>query len=1443
MFIEFSRQRGLAPDGRCKSFAEAADGVGWAEGVGSARPAAPLRRETRRPSDPRRAQGLAPINQDGASNGFTAPNGPSQERVIRQALANARLEPKDVDAVEAHGTGTTLGDPIEAGALLATYGQEREDGPLRLGSIKSNIGHTQAAAGVAGVIKMVQAMRHGVLPRTLHLDQPSSKVDWDSGEIELLAEAQEWKPNGRPRRAGVSSFGISGTNAHVILEEAPEVEPIEVKEGLEPPLAAPIALPLSAKSEPALRQAAANLASHLEENPELELSDVSFSLAATRAQFEQRAVLLGTERGELLERLRALASGEPVAGVIEGRAQKGKLAFLFTGQGSQRAAMGKELYEASPPFAKALDRACEALDPHLPQPLKEVLFAAEGSPEAELLEHTAFTQPALFAIEVALHALTESLAIRPDYLAGHSVGEIAAAHLAGVLSLPDAAKLVAARGKLMGQLPAGGAMIAIEAPEEEVAEAIAAKEAELSIAAVNGPTSIVISGRREAAEEVQERFEAQGKKTKRLAVSHAFHSPLMEPMLAEFAEVAKSLAYEEPKIAILSNLSGEVLTKEQATDPAYWVSHARGAVRFKDTVATLDRLGTTTYLELGPEGVLSAMAASCLPEGSGAKTIAALRSAKAEPEALIAALSAAHASGAKLDLAALHPAAKRVSLPTYPFQRERYWIASAIGTADASSIGQRGADHPLLAAAIEDPSGEGALTLTGSLSLATHPWLADHAVLGTVILPGTAFLEMAFEAAEQAGAQTIEELTLQAPLLLAESGAVSVQVSVSAPGERGNRPISIYSRTETEEEAGEWTLHATGSLGSEQPPEPEPLTAWPPQGAEPIQIEDLYEGLAEIGFEYGPAFQGVSAAWQANGEIYAEVSLADAQSEEAGRFSIHPALLDSAFHAGLGAALGSEDAKPIIPFDWHGVSVFAAGATTLRVRASMEDERLRLLAADPSGMPVLQIDSLLARPVERDQLQSAHQARRDLFALDWVEISPGEEPLALGILGEEAIEGISAAPHPDLDALLRHGASGEDVPEVLLIDARLWGAGEEEVEAAHASAVRGLELIQDLLSREVLEQARLAFLTEGALSTSTEQRPSLAQATLAGLLRSAQSEHPGRFALIDTDGTEASAQALPAALAASAEEPQLALREGELLAPRLIDAPEPGEAEGEGAPLLDPEKTVLITGATGALGALFARHLVERHGARHLLLVSRSGPEAKGAKELEEELGELGAEVQIAACDVAEREQLRELLASISEEHPLGAVVHAAGVLADGTVETMVPEQIDRVFAPKAQGAWNLHELTAGLDLSAFVMFSSIAAVFGGPGQANYAAANAFLDALAHAAGTPPGPAGRPRWPWGLWDAGQRDLAAGPERGRGRTTPASDREAGSASTAIRPVADGLALFDAACGASASRSWLPVTLRPGGAARRERTCRGRCPGCCAVPFAGGPAPRA
>ncbi|MDI5941921.1 type I polyketide synthase, partial [Micromonospora sp. DH15] len=656
------------------------------------------------------------INQDGASSGLTAPNGPSQQRVIRQALANARLTPADVDAVEAHGTGTALGDPIEAQALLATYGQERPaDRPLLLGSIKSNIGHAQAAAGVAGVIKMVMAMRHGQLPATLHVDTPSEHIDWSAGAVSLLAEPRPWPEVDRPRRAAVSSFGISGTNVHTILEQAPEATPA-------PTVTVPAAITtgdlttpcvLSARTGDALAEQARRLRDWLGENAAVGLPDLGHALATGRSAFEHRAVLLPRDRQSLLAGLAAVAADEPSSVVVRGTVRPGRLAVLFSGQGAQRPGMGREAYGAFPVFAAVLDEACAHLDPLLPRPLRDVLFATEGSPHADLLDQTVFTQAGLFAVEVALYRLVESFGIVPDLVGGHSVGEITAAHVAGVLSLADACALVAARGRLMQALPAGGGMLAVAAGEADVRASIEGLTDRLGIAAVNGPAAVVVSGAADALTDLADHFAALGVRTKRLTVSHAFHSPLMEPMLAEFAAVAAGLDYAPPTVPLVSNLTGRVADPEQICTPDYWVRHVRDAVRFADTVEHLHTLGVAALLEVGPDTVLTALAADALPDAGRTLVTGVQRPGRSEAEALLGALARLHCHGVRVDWAALLPAADPVTPPTYAFRHQRFW---PVGDGDVL----RTAEPAAPAAGTADEAFWQAVTDADGDALATH---------------------------------------------------------------------------------------------------------------------------------------------------------------------------------------------------------------------------------------------------------------------------------------------------------------------------------------------------------------------------------------------------------------------------------------------------------------------------------------------------------------------------------------------------------------------------------------------------------------------------------------------------------------------------------------------------------------------------------------------------
>ncbi|MGC1853495.1 MAG: type I polyketide synthase, partial [Solirubrobacterales bacterium] len=759
------------------------------------------------------------------------------------------------------------------------------------------------------------------------------------------------------------------------------------------------------------------------------------------------------------------------------------------------------------------------------------------------------------------------------------------------------------------------------------------------------------------------------------------------------------LSFSDPKLAIVSNVSGETLTTEQATDPAYWVRHVREPVRFADAISTLQKQGTSTYLELGPDPVLCAMARECLGEEPDlAAFVPTLREGREEAGAVSTAIAGAHAAGAKVDWERFFEGtgAKRVSLPTYPFQRRHYWIGPSAGTADAGAMGLAAAEHPLLGAAVELAGGDGeGLVLTGRFSASTHSWLADHVVGETILLSGSTFVELALRAAEQAGAETIEELVLLEPRALSEIGAVAIQVSVAGAGENGRREIAIHSRREDEDAA--WVLNARGTLSDRPVPPPEPPDPWPPESAEPIEVEYIYDLLAEHGLDYGPAFQGLSAAWRDGERIYAEVWLPEEHAHDVERFGIHPALLDAVLHPTRLAGIEERGEGPSLPSSWRGISLAAVGARGLRATITPDgDGGVSMQVADSAGAPVLAVAGMVSAPVDPSRLRDAGQRRQGLLAIDWTEIALPTREMAA-----------------DEVELLR-----------CPIEADLATA-----EAARKATRDVLGAIQGWLADESKANSRLALITVGAMSTGNESADPAA-AAIWGLVRSAQSEHPGRFALVDTDGSDASEAALPGALALGAEEPQLALREGAALAPRLVRAPGM-EMPEEGTLAIDPERTILITGATGGLGSLVARHLAERHGARRLLLISRRGREAEGAAELAAEIEGLGAEARIEACDAADPAALKALLASIPAEHPLGAVVHCAGAIDDGTVETLGAEQVERVFVPKADGAWNLHELTRDVDLSAFVLFSSAAGTLGGAGQANYAAANVFLDALA----------------------------------------------------------------------------------------------------------------
>ncbi|MBV9445024.1 MAG: SDR family NAD(P)-dependent oxidoreductase, partial [Streptosporangiaceae bacterium] len=1688
IFAGFSQLQGLAADGRCKSFGASADGMGVGEGAGSV--------VLERLSDARRnghrvlavVRGSA-VNQDGASNGLTAPNGPSQQRVIRAALASAGVSPADVDVVEAHGTGTVLGDPIEAQAVIATYGQDRDTGrPLWLGSVKSNLGHTQEAAGVAGLIKMVLALRHDLLPATLHADEPSPHVDWSAGTVKLLTEAVPWPADGeRPRRAGVSAFGMSGTNVHLILEEAAAAEPAAGVAGSGVLGSGVAAWLVSGRSAEALRAQAARLAEHVAARPDLDPADVGWSLVTTRSRFEHRAVVTGAGATELAAGLAAVAAGEPRPGVITGVASsggRGRVGFLFSGQGAQRAGMAAELHAASPVFAEVFDRVCGLLEAELRVPVGEVVLGRDPEaqanqtprPEAQA-NQTLYAQTGLFALQAGLIAVLAACGITPDAVAGHSVGEIAAAYAAGVLSLEDACTLVAARARLMQALPEGGAMCAIAASEAEVAAVTAGLGEQAVIAAVNGPAAVVVSGAAAAVEQVAGSFAGRGIRTRSLRVSHAFHSPRMDPVLTGLGRVAGRLRFTPPRVPWACALTGELLDE---CDAGYWVRQAREPVRFADAVGTLAEQEISVFVEIGPDGTLSALGPA-IPDAAQAVFIPAQRPDQAGPDGVLAALARIHAAGPAVDWAAVLGRGRQVELPTYAFARERYWAMPA-AAGDASSAGLVPVRHPLLTVAVELASGDGYL-LTGQVSAQTLPWLAEHVVAGETLVPAAAAVELAVRAGDAAGCGRIDELELDAPLVLDADGAVQIQVRVGTAAEDGRRAVEIYAR------AGEanWTRHARGLLAPAAPPAPglaEELAEWPPAGALPVPAEDLYAGLAAAGYEYGPAFRGLRAAWRRGPDVFAEVALPEqlAPPEEAGLaapaadgFGLHPALLEAVLHASwlTGEGAGGEaetDGKVRLPVAWTGVSVHAAGAALLRARLRPADGGgLSVVAADGAGGPVVSVDSLVTRPVPVGRPTAPGASRDGLLAVEWVPlVTPGEsdhKPAGgrwavigadLAELTEElAAVGVRALAYPDLASLA--GGDGP-APDVVLVRAGAR-AGDYAGDDAAASVAQALGLLQQWVNLERLAAARLVIITHGAVAAVTREGVAdLAGAAVWGLVRAAQSENPGRLMLADLPAGDAVGMAAgdrAGVLAAAVEcgEPEVAIRDRTVYGRRLarpdsgglpvpddpapwrlevtgrgtlediglVGCPQadgqlaagqvrvavraagvnfrdvviglgihPGDAElgseiagvvvetgprvaglaagdrvlglasggfgpmavidarllvpipagwsfaqaaavpmafatawhalvdlakaragqrilvhaatggvgmaavtiarhlgldvyataspgkhhvltrmgldethvassrteqfeqrflaateGQGMDIVlnslagkltdaglrllrsagtfielgksdlrdaaaiardypgvtyrafdltwaSPDRlgqiltettnllangtlamppvrawdirradealrfmsqarhagklvlvippgpatprqpgTALVTGGTGMLGSLVAGHLAATNRARQLVLTSRSGPAATGAPKLAADLAGSGVGVRIAACDVADRDALAATLAGIPAAHPLTMVVHTAGVVDDGTIGTLTPEQVDAVMRPKASAAWHLHQLTQDADLEGFVLFSSTSAEMGGSGQGNYAAANALLDGLA----------------------------------------------------------------------------------------------------------------
>ncbi|MFI2415324.1 SDR family NAD(P)-dependent oxidoreductase [Streptomyces sp. NPDC018947] len=1375
-FVEFSRQRGLSADGRCKAFSAAADGFGPAEGVGLVL----LEKLSDAVANGHRVLAVvrgSAVNQDGASNGLTAPNGPSQQRVIRQALANAGLSAADVDAVEAHGTGTTLGDPIEAQALLATYGQDRpEDRPLWLGSVKSNIGHTQAAAGVAGVIKMVMAMRHGQLPVTLHVDEPSPHVDWSAGDVRLLTEPVAWPGEGRVRRAGVSSFGVSGTNAHVILEEAPAVAPVPAPAM---DLPGPVPWVVSGRDAAGVRGQAARLAEFARGQRAAGptgrewIAGVAVGLAG-RAALEQRAVVVGADVEELLAGLDELAAAEqsPPATADPG------IVFVFPGQGGQWVGMGRELLGSWPVFAERM-AVCEgALAPFVDWSLVEVLT---GSDEA-WVGRVDVVQPVLWAVMVSLAEVWRAVGVVPDAVVGHSQGEIAAAVVAGRLSVEDGARVVALRSRALRELSGRGAMASI-ALDPEKAEAYLPSG--VTVASVNSPGQVVVSGPPDDVAALCAQLDEQGVRARRIEVDYASHHAQVERIAEELRAGLEGLSSHGGDVPMWSTVTGRTVGAAEL-DAAYWYRNLREPVLFADVVRRLEESGCRAFVEVGPHPVLSLAMEQTVSDG---RVLHTLRRDRPEAAQLLASLGAAWTAGVPVAWRELLPAARPVTLPTYAFQRRRYWLdAPPSAQTDATPAGLTPTDHPLLNAVAVLP-GDDARLFLGRLAPHTHGWLREYMTSGSVVVPPAVVVETALHAGRSVGCPRLADLTITAPLAFPADEAVQVQMVVGGPDDEGSRQVDLYSRPADDTDA-DWRGHATGLLAPHPGDRPAPArTPWPPADAEPMAEDAVRRALTEGGYDTEDVLARLGRLWRTGDDVLAEGRIPAGEELATARFT--HALLQA-----VGATTMDATSEPRLATRWRDLVEEHPGFTgDIRVRVTPTGpDTLALRLAGTDGAPVAGVGELTLRPPTAAQARAWRQGTlRPLHRLVWEARAVPSQPSAPG---RYAVVG-GGEDHL-FETLRRQGADVRRYAEpaeatgteTVLVP--VGPAGAPTPGETHTAVTRLLKTLQAWLADERFAAGRLVLLTRSAVATDGGDVADLTGAAVWGLARSVQAEHPGRLVVVDIDEREESVRALPAVLAAG--QPQAALRSGALSVPRLRPVP---RRKADEAPLLDNSGTVLVTGATGTLGGLVARHLVREHRVRRLLLLGRRGATAPGMPELVAELTDAGADVTVESCDVGDRDALAAVLGTVPEEHPLTAVIHAAGVLDDGTVTSLTRDRITTVFRPKADAAWHLHELTRDQTaLRTFVLFSSAASTLGSAGQGNYAAANAFLDGLAHrrrAEGLPATSVA-----WGLWaerssmteHLGEKDVRRILREG----------------TAEMSSAEGLALFDAALSAD-----LPLTV--------------------------------
>ncbi|WP_437594341.1 type I polyketide synthase [Sorangium sp. So ce1000] len=1428
-WASLSRLRALAPDGRSKAFDASADGYGRGEGCG----VVVLKRlsDALSDGDPIVAviRGSA-VNHDGPSGGLTVPNGVAQRALIRRALEASGVEASQVSYVEAHGTGTSLGDPIELNALGEVFGPGRSaERPLWVGAVKANIGHLEAAAGVAGVLKVALAMQHGELPVQPHLREPSPHVAWAELPVRVPMERTRWgSAQGERRIAGVSSFGMSGINAHVVLEEAPEA-PEEKEAVAERPAQL---LCISAKREGALRALAGKYAEHLGSHAEQKLGDVCFTAHTGRAHFAHRLSVVASSREEMQERLSAFARGERGEPTEQGqveRAEGPRVAFLFTGQGSQYAGMGRELFATEPVFRRAIEECDALLRGQLERPLIEVLYPAEG--QASPLDETEYTQPALFAVGYALSALWKAWGIEPFAVLGHSVGEYVAACVAGVFGLEQGLELIATRGRLMQALPKQGAMAALFADEATVAEAVARYAAEVSVAAVNGPSETVVSGARGAVTAVVEALGARGVKGRWLNVSHAFHSPLMAPMVEAFERAASKVKLGLPQRKLIANVTGRA-AREEVTQASYWARHVRAPVRFMEGVRALHEAGAEAFVEVGPSPVLSAMGRRCVPEGAGV-WLPSLRPKRSDCAQMLESLGALYVRGAKVDFAGFDRdrARRKLVLPTYPFQRRRCWI-------DAPSVAKNGADAPASAdtsvaryydALSTVDAGDSSERDSLEQAYLTFPpfretvpefsWLrtmarprkhaADFARVGAAQreMRQVAFRHVDFLSCSKVldfgcgHAADLIALAEQHPHLELHGYTISPeQARIGHRKLRAHRledRVKIFNCDSTRHDFPSQYDVILGFEVAAHIADKDALFAnisrHLQQGGFVVMADFVSNGASAIVHEETSSYLVTRDEWC---DLFARYRLSVAEcvdvSREVGNF-FHDERLEERFaEVGPGldplvlqsfrsyANLGRLLEKKLVSYvllvlrkDGYARAEHVSRAARGRMSAPLP----YAAAAWGEETPAAALDDGALDPLSAGARAEA-SLDAGVYAVEWPPLERGaassppasESPGSWLVVADrggvgarlaslleakgercDLVRPSDAARRERLAEILRDAAQRDDRPLRGLLHLGSLDAGTAEpasTEALDAAQATGcvslLASIQALADVPEARSARLWAVTRGAQPVSGAG-PAIAAAPVWGLGRVAALEYPEQWGgLVDLapEASDADAALLLDAIERPDGEDQIAFRGGQRHVARLARQAVQQAPQVE----VSPDAIYLITGGLGALGLAVARWLSAR-GARHLALVGRRGlpprdtwadlppdhplqPAISAVRAIEAE----GASVQVIAADVGDEARMTELFASLRAEGlPLRGVVHAAGFADTRPIRALDEGAVEAALRAKVRGAWLLDRLARGAPLDFFVSFSSIASVWGSAGMAHYAAANAFLDALAHA--------------------------------------------------------------------------------------------------------------